>query len=90
MLVWPSTIIGETRILVPTWRDKLFSGSDTSSYTFSAISIGSVPAAGHTRHVVVIAMGVSAGSGSTLTGMELLYGDFSAQVPMSILENFED
>lgn len=88
MLVWPSTIQGEPRVLTATWRDKLFSGSDVANYNFAQISIGSVPAAGHTRHVVVLAMAVSSGAGSFFDSMELLYGDLSANPTMTILENF--
>jgi hypothetical protein len=88
MLVWPSTIQGETRVLTATWRDKVFSGGDQANYSSTAISIGAVPSAGHTRHVVVIAMAVSTGSGTIFDTMELTDGFTTSYGDMTILENF--
>lgn len=89
MLVWPGvTLWGEPRILVPTFRDKLFSGADVANYNFSQIAIGSAPAAGHTRHVVVIAMAVSTGAANAFSDLQLLFGDFSSSPSMTIVENF--
>lgn len=88
MLVWPATMHGDPRILTATWRDKVFSGGDLATYNSISIAIGAVPAAGHTRHVVVLAMGVSSGSGTFFESMELTDGFTTVYGEMTILENF--